>query len=301
MGDTGRSDSNWNMSQMVEDSQNGERVGRKPKTDRTRRSWSTREEEVLLLALKDLVVNGWKSDNGFRAGGVGFNHKGDHKIDCDNDQWEQIVKVDNNARYMRFKSCPMFDEWKDIFGKDRATGFAGQDLLELYHDVSPNINVGNESQESQFEASDDARSGINPDNNMGSPEMPNQSTGNSDTGTQLPKKTNGDTGTQFSKKTGKKRKIVDRADALLELLAKGQDETNARLDKLASRIGYEFDVSKARKEVFAMLGAITGITLGQQLDAAEFILSKVEHLNLFMCLPEAFHHAYVLRALEKNR
>ncbi|KAL1562982.1 hypothetical protein AAHA92_05494 [Salvia divinorum] len=211
MGDTGRSYSNWNMSQMVEDSQNGERVGRKPKTDRTRRSWSIQEEE------------------------------GDHKIDCDNDQWEQIVKVDNNARYMRFKSWPMFDEWKDIFGKDRATGSAGQDLLELYHDVSPNINVGNESQESQFEASDDARSGINPDNNMGSPEMPDQNTGNIDTGTQLPKKTNGDTGTQFSKKTA------------------------------------------------------------QQLDAAEFILSKVEHLDLFMCLPEAFHHDYVLRAPEKNR
>ena len=88
--------------------------------------------------MKELVVNGWKSDNGFRGGylgklekvlhaqyptcgirttphivskisawkksynslqnilqrsGVGFNLNGDHKIDCDNDQWSQIVKV----------------------------------------------------------------------------------------------------------------------------------------------------------------------------------------------------------------
>ena len=44
------------------------RCGRPLKTDKTRRSWSTREEEVLLAALKDFVANGWKSDNGFRAG-----------------------------------------------------------------------------------------------------------------------------------------------------------------------------------------------------------------------------------------
>ncbi|KAL1567524.1 hypothetical protein AAHA92_02995 [Salvia divinorum] len=148
------------------------------------------------------------------------------------DQWEQIVKVDSNARYMRFKVWPMFDEWKDIFGKDQATCSTRRDLLELNHDVHSNINVGNENQESQFEASDDARSRINPDNNMSSPEMSDQSTGNS------------------------------------------QDETNAKLDKLAGRIG--------------------------KLDTVEFILSIVEHLGLFMCLSEAFHHAYVLRALEKN-
>ncbi|XP_042065276.1 uncharacterized protein LOC121808761 [Salvia splendens] len=54
--------------QLVEDSQIGERAGRRPKTDRTRRSWSTREEEALMLALKDLVVNKWESDNEFRGG-----------------------------------------------------------------------------------------------------------------------------------------------------------------------------------------------------------------------------------------
>ena len=211
---------------------------------------------------------------------------------------------------MRSKSWPMFDEWKDIFGKDRATGSTGRDLQELYNGVRSSLSVGNGSEEADFEASADGHSGTNPENTTSSPEMPvntmgsqetaDQSTGDSGSGTQLPTKTNGDSGTQLPKKTGKKRKLVDRADALLEMLAKGQDETNARLDKLASRIGFEFDVSKARKKVFGMLGNIQGITLGQQIDAAEFILSKVEHLDLFHSLPEAFHHTYVLRALEKN-
>lgn len=91
-----------------------------------------------MVALKDLSVNGWKADNGFRTGylgrledalknhipntdikgtphinskitafkrdynslrgilgrsGVGFNLHDDYKIDCDDDQWSQIVKV----------------------------------------------------------------------------------------------------------------------------------------------------------------------------------------------------------------
>lgn len=99
------------------------------------------EEATLILALKELIVNGWKSDNGFRAGylnkledalqravpntdlkalphinsklsswkksyysltgmlsrsGVGFNLRGNHMIDVEDDQWEQIVKVNTS-------------------------------------------------------------------------------------------------------------------------------------------------------------------------------------------------------------
>ena len=108
------------------------------KGDRTRRMWTSREEEILAATLVELVARGWKSDNGFRAGylqkivdsiraefptsdirgtphvtsklqawknnynslrkilartGVGFNPHGDFKIDCDDEQWEQIVHV----------------------------------------------------------------------------------------------------------------------------------------------------------------------------------------------------------------
>ncbi|XP_047946629.1 uncharacterized protein LOC125192983 [Salvia hispanica] len=40
----------------------------KPKGDRTRRSWTEREEETLVVWLKEISVTGWKADNGFRAG-----------------------------------------------------------------------------------------------------------------------------------------------------------------------------------------------------------------------------------------
>ncbi|KAG8368996.1 hypothetical protein BUALT_Bualt15G0104300 [Buddleja alternifolia] len=36
--------------------------------DQSRRSWTRPEEEELLIALKEIVAAGWKSDNGFRTG-----------------------------------------------------------------------------------------------------------------------------------------------------------------------------------------------------------------------------------------
>ncbi|XP_073119891.1 uncharacterized protein [Henckelia pumila] len=41
---------------------------RRKKSDKSRRVWTTREEEVLVQALKDAVANGWKSENGFKCG-----------------------------------------------------------------------------------------------------------------------------------------------------------------------------------------------------------------------------------------
>lgn len=115
---------------------------RNQKGDRTRHSWTIREDDFLLVTIHDLVTRGWKADNGFRSGylgkleeamatqfpgcgikgtphivsrltawkrdynslcsilnrsGVGFNDHGNFKIDCDDDQWDQIVKVRSNA------------------------------------------------------------------------------------------------------------------------------------------------------------------------------------------------------------
>ncbi|KAL1531110.1 hypothetical protein AAHA92_33827 [Salvia divinorum] len=44
-----------------------------------------------------------EGSNDVGRSGVGFNVNGDFKIDCGNDQCEQIVKIDSNARFMRNK------------------------------------------------------------------------------------------------------------------------------------------------------------------------------------------------------
>ncbi|KAG6418097.1 hypothetical protein SASPL_120296 [Salvia splendens] len=137
-----------NLSQGTQGSNQYRRTSYR-KCDRARRSWSDREDVALIGALKELVAQGWKSDNGFRSGyqkklehwlktdfpntdlkvsphitskisawkknyyslaqilersGVGFNEQGDFRIHCDDDQWDQIVRQDKNARCMRWKS-----------------------------------------------------------------------------------------------------------------------------------------------------------------------------------------------------
>ncbi|KAG6424332.1 hypothetical protein SASPL_114747 [Salvia splendens] len=199
------------------------RVALQIKMDRTRRSWSIREEEVLLDKLSYHIQDFPTEKNyGSLSGilgrsGVGFNLTNDFKIDCDNEQWEQIITADKNVRNMRF-------------------------------------NGG-----SEYVASTDAPSGANPQNNKSSPQGLDQSASDSDHETRSAKKKN------------KKRKTVDRSDILLEMLAKNDEDINSRLDKLTNMIGYEFD-----------------------LDVAGIILEKVQRLDLFMCLPEAFRHTYVV-------
>ncbi|KZV28056.1 hypothetical protein F511_33109 [Dorcoceras hygrometricum] len=46
----------------------GSVIGRTKKVDKTRRTWSAREEDVLITALKDVITKGWKSENGFKSG-----------------------------------------------------------------------------------------------------------------------------------------------------------------------------------------------------------------------------------------
>ncbi|KAL1569476.1 hypothetical protein AAHA92_00951 [Salvia divinorum] len=306
--------------------------GSKQKGDRTRRSWTEREEDFLLVKLHDLVIRGWKSDNGFRAGylgkleeamgiqfpasrikgtphivsritawkktynslvgilqrsGVGFNNHGDFKIDCDDDQWDQIVKADKNARFMRDKSWPQWEAWKEVFGKGRANGSTSEVIMQAVN--------GLYSQEKQ------ASTGEDEDNNLSFEDLSSNDphlvdspdSAAADRSHQTSKDTRGPTPT-LKKTTG------DQAiDGLLNILGKMHEDTNARLQCLTLRIGYEYDLSKARKEVFEVLGRIPELTLKQRYEAGDIILEKVQRLDFFLGMPEEARLGYVEHALEK--
>ncbi|XP_041999131.1 uncharacterized protein LOC121748702 [Salvia splendens] len=102
-----------------------------------------------------------------------------------------------------------------------------------------------------------------------------------------------------SERTGEnKRKRGDALDGLIDVIGKLHEDTNARLDRLSTLIGYEFDVTKARKEVFHMMGLIPGLTLSQVFIASDAILARVERLDYFMSLLEGARQPYVWHALE---
>ncbi|KAG6390633.1 hypothetical protein SASPL_148371 [Salvia splendens] len=88
-------------------------------------------------------------------------------------------------------------------------------------------------------------------------------------------------------------------DGLVDMLGKMHDATNDRLQCLASRIGYEFDRTKARKEVFDLVEVVSGLSIRQQFVVCGFILDKVERLDFFMGLRETVKEEYVLMVLEQ--
>ncbi|KAL1545531.1 hypothetical protein AAHA92_22246 [Salvia divinorum] len=305
------------------------------KGDRTRRMWSEREEDILAASLLELVARGWKSDNSFRAGylkriedslrkefpatdlkgtphinskisswkksfnslqliltrtGVGFNSHRDYKIDCNDEQWEQIVAADSNAKFMRNKSWPLWDQWNVIFGKDRATGDTAEDIPDGARAVRTQNEVHTHDPGNDYHVSFDDF--FEEENNPPLPTPDNhheESTGQSEQHAVRPKQ------------CGKKRKTSSTDAVLMEFLRNLHVETNKRLEVISSRIGYEFDLGKARQEVFDKLGGVVGLTIEQRYDLCDILGDKSQRLEIFIGMPAEARPGYVLRLLEQNQ
>ncbi|KAG6415719.1 hypothetical protein SASPL_123134 [Salvia splendens] len=302
-----------------------------------RRCWTEREETILMSAMKELAATGWKSDNGFRSGyltralealkrefpktdicvhphikskittwkknyyslmqildrsGVGFNADGDFKIDIDDEQWTQVVAKDINAKYMRNKSWPMFNDWKEIFGKDRADGLNVMDTGEAVQKIyGSKADAGSSSAKSSPMTLDE----LFPDEVFtGSvvPEMVDEST-SAPAPARLPARVP-------TKLYPKKRKAEDKMDSVLAMMNRIHEDTNERLKDISNRIGYEFDLSTKRTEVFNQLKGMAGLTIKQQFYAAKKLVKEPELMDLFRGLDEWARPAFVLDLLEMD-
>ncbi|KAG6400169.1 hypothetical protein SASPL_136994 [Salvia splendens] len=301
-----------------------------------RRCWTEREEAVLMAAMKELTATGWKSDNGFRSGyltralealkrefpktdivvhphikskitswkknyyslmqildrsGVGFNADGEYKIDIDDEQWAQVVQKDSNAKYMRNKSWPMLSDWKEIFGKDRAEGLKGLDTGEAVQKIyGAKVAVG----ESSAMDSPITLEELFPDEVFPSGVMAEMV----DECTSAPAHVRAHP--RVHNKAPKKRETGDKMDTVLALMNRIHEDTNERLKDIFSRIGYEFDLSTKRTEVFNQLKGMPGLTIKQQFYAAKKLVKEPELMDLFRGLDDLARPTFVLDLLETD-
>ena len=106
--------------------------------------------------------------------------------------------------------------------------------------------------------------------------------------------------TKLPKKDAKKRKIEDKMDGVISLMGQIHTDTNERLKEISSRIGYEFDLSTKRTEVFEQLKGIPGLSLKLQFYVSKKLVKEPELLDLFRGLPETARAAFVFDLLETD-
>lgn len=185
---------------------------------------------------------------------------------------------------MRYKQWPYYPDWCEIFGKDRITREIAEDIADATQEVETNkgkltvtiaaygtekepaAEVGREKEAAAefgcvFE-------GVGDENEISVCQPESEETG--------------------KKQTQKKRKAVSEcsSDPFVAAINVFCDKLDTRFEDISRRIGYEYDVSNARKEVYAALSRIPGLHVRDKLTVAKFLVNKTGDLDLFFSLPE---------------
>lgn len=153
---------------------------------------------------------------------------------------EFFVQSDSNASKIRGKSWPLFEGWKEVFGKDRATGENAEDVMDAVNDLMnehvDDFMMNAETFVEELESE--------------------QQTETDDASSCQSKK-----GVSERGQRKRKKKIDPGMVSMCQLLEKIHRDTNARLENLASRFGFAADLGKARKEVFSLINKVPGLNL----------------------------------------
>ncbi|KAL6587928.1 hypothetical protein OROMI_000906 [Orobanche minor] len=187
------------------------------------------------------------------------------------DEWDACKKVDTNARLMRYKGWPYYDDWCEIFGKDRATGAKAEDVMDAVNEMLKNENIREKDiAHNDIESVDELEENVI-----------SRSTFQFDT--------NG----ADKKLKRKKRKSLDDDTVIIEKLGNFLENAQSRLGEIAQCIGYEYDAKISRKELFEMMDAIGGMLLQDKLRVSDMLIQNTERLKFFQSLTGDARSEYV--------
>ncbi|XP_058202615.1 uncharacterized protein LOC131317052 [Rhododendron vialii] len=194
-------------------------------------------------------------------------------VDSD-DVWENFVRSHSDAKGMRNKPHPYFEEWLHLFGNDRANG----DLAEGPADTMAAMEREAATEELGYESPTSGLGTSFMDYSM--PEGPN--VGNSHGGqSSVPPSSN---------VAGKKRKraadgITKGLSDMAEAFGTFFENTNTRMGEIGHRMGYDEDLSLQRKQVNAEL-MDHPLDWEQRLRAATLIVQEAQRVDLFFSFPK---------------
>ncbi|KAG6429293.1 hypothetical protein SASPL_107341 [Salvia splendens] len=233
------------------------------------------------------------------------------------------TQKDRHAKYMRNKSWPQYEDWKEVFGQDRADGERGIDVAaaagSIYgqqNEVPVDEAISPHMTFAELFPDEPIPDGILPDMLDDSQSVTEGGVPGSGAGVDVGT-VSGDgvreahavgaasgsrsgPGQKLTKKVMKKRKVEDKMDGVLTLMGQIHSDTNDRLSEISKRIGYEFDLSNKRAEVFDQLKGLPGLSLKLQFYVSKKLVKEPELLDLFRGLPETARAAFVFDLLETD-
>ncbi|KAL8044866.1 hypothetical protein ABFX02_08G074400 [Erythranthe guttata] len=170
---------------------------------------------------------------------------------------------------MRYKSWPFYKDWTTVFGKDRATGEHAETFVEAINDLVTN-SKGKEPCSNDDEY------------------VPQVDPSRSDNYSQYQTFSRADEATSAkSKSKSKKRPRVDAIESgYIEMTSKFFEKMESQMNELVSRMGFEKDVSTARKQVFDALENLQHLTFEERLKVTSRICDNSKDLDIFFCLSE---------------
>ncbi|XP_073147718.1 uncharacterized protein [Henckelia pumila] len=279
------------------------------KSEGCRRIWSVKEEEVLICALKDIITKGWKKENGFRGGylhvleraivkafpgtdiralphinsklhvwkkshkmltsilaqrGIDWNAE-ENMIKAQDDVWDLYLKIDSSARTMRYKTWPYYNDWCQIYGNDPIIIENTEDLSDS--DQKINTDSGKKEKEVALEFDCCINEGLDDENEV-SVCRPQESE-------------------TEKKQMPRKRKLSDHCyDDPLRAIADLSESVNVSFGEIIKRLGHEYEVSKARKQVYGELGKIPELSTREKIIVARLLVNKTPDMELFFSLPD---------------
>ncbi|KAG8382503.1 hypothetical protein BUALT_Bualt05G0084000 [Buddleja alternifolia] len=189
-------------------------------------------------------------------------------VDVSSDQvWDNFVKTDSNARTMRHKSWPLYKDWCEIFGKDRATGEDAEGFADIAAGLRANGNgkqqVGTMDEVPIFHhTEEDGAESIDVSH------------------------INSSVGAGKSDKSRKRKSSDDCLEGFMDIMKTFCTQTDSRLGAIASRIGFEHDASKCRKTVYESLGRITKLTVDDKLFVSKRLIEDTKNMDLFFSLSD---------------
>ncbi|KAK6160716.1 hypothetical protein DH2020_004097 [Rehmannia glutinosa] len=284
------------------------------RNDKGRRSWSRREEEALIVSLKEVIASGWKSENGFKIGYLqaleqemqkiipGTDLKGIPHINSKIHVWKKdygslvtmlsrsgigwnvstnTIEAPDDA-WAENKSWPFYNDWVMIFGKDRATGEHAEDFTEALNHVLNGMSIPQED------------TPINLEN------LSENGEDETETNSFCQAESTPQTSASGKKGKGRKRNSVDGVDPMYDVMKTFCRNTDSRLGDIAKQIGYEYDISLARKKVFGVVGGIQGLSLRDKLLVSKLLVKNTEDLELFFSLPDEARAEFARMKLAGN-